>query len=81
MPELMYFFLFLALYLMYAKLEEDHGLARHAMSIYDRATGAVLPEEQNEVSFIVSIFDNLLQAQAIPLRIDVDRFRASRPIL
>ncbi|KAI8608801.1 hypothetical protein BC830DRAFT_915174 [Chytriomyces sp. MP71] len=29
------------LYLMYAKLEEDHGLTRHAMKIYDRATRAV----------------------------------------
>jgi pre-mRNA-splicing factor SYF1 len=26
------------LYLKYAKLEEDHGLVRHAMAIYDRAT-------------------------------------------
>lgn len=34
---------------MYARLEEDHGLARHAMAIYDRATKAVLPEEQFEV--------------------------------
>ncbi|XP_046839668.1 pre-mRNA-splicing factor SYF1-like [Xenia sp. Carnegie-2017] len=38
-----------AFYLMYARLEEDHGLARHAMAIYDRATRAVLPEEQFEV--------------------------------
>ena len=35
--------------MLYAKLEEDHGLARHAMSVYDRATVAVLPEEQYEV--------------------------------
>ena len=35
---------------MYAKLEEEHGLARHAMAVYDRATQAVLPEEQNEVN-------------------------------
>ena len=40
---------FAALYLLYAKLEEDHGLARHAMGVYDRATTAVLPEEQYEV--------------------------------
>ena len=38
-----------ALYLLYAKLEEDHGLARHAMAVYDRATKAVTPEEQFEV--------------------------------
>ena len=37
------------LYLLYAKLEEDHGLARHAMAVYDRATNGVLPEQQNEV--------------------------------
>ena len=39
---------------MYARLEEDHGLARHAMAIYDRATKAVLPEEQFEVRACVS---------------------------
>ena len=44
------------LYLLYAKLEEEHGLARHAMAVYERATTAVLPEEQYEV---VSIFVSL----------------------
>ncbi len=39
-----------ALYLLYAKLEEEHGLARHAMGVYDRATKAVQREEQYEVS-------------------------------
>lgn len=38
-----------ALYLLYAKLEEDYGLARHAMAVYDRATKSVTPEEQCEV--------------------------------
>ncbi|XP_065332050.1 pre-mRNA-splicing factor syf1 homolog [Cloeon dipterum] len=37
------------LYLLYAKLEEEHGLARHAMAVYERATQAVLPEEQFEM--------------------------------
>lgn len=37
------------LFLLYAKVEEDHGLARHAMAIYDRATMGVLPEEQYEM--------------------------------
>ncbi|XP_062128009.1 pre-mRNA-splicing factor syf1 homolog [Drosophila sulfurigaster albostrigata] len=32
-------------YLLYAKLEEEHGLARHAMAVYDRATSAVKVEE------------------------------------
>jgi len=43
------YFSFLAIYLLYAKLEEEHGLARHAMGVYDRATKAVLSEEQYEV--------------------------------
>ncbi|XP_060607021.1 pre-mRNA-splicing factor SYF1-like [Ruditapes philippinarum] len=38
-----------AIFLLYAKLEEEYGLARHAMAVYDRATQAVLPEEQNEM--------------------------------
>lgn len=46
---------FLALYLLYAKLEEEHGLARHAMAVYERATGAVLPEERFEVHSITNI--------------------------
>lgn len=32
-------------YLLYAKLEEEHGLARHAMAVYNRATTAVKQEE------------------------------------
>lgn len=39
----------LGLYLLYAKLEEEYGLARHAMRVYGRSTKAVLPEEQFEV--------------------------------
>ncbi|XP_014203459.1 pre-mRNA-splicing factor SYF1 [Copidosoma floridanum] len=38
-----------ALYLLYAKLEEEHGLSRHAMAVYERATSAVLPEEKFEM--------------------------------
>lgn len=34
---------------MYAKLEEEHGLARHAMSIYNRATKKVSKEEMIDV--------------------------------
>ncbi|XP_024384058.1 uncharacterized protein [Physcomitrium patens] len=36
------------LYLQYAKLEEDHGLARHALAVYERATKAV--EEHEKLS-------------------------------
>ena len=56
----LYFFLS-GFYLMYAKLEEEHGLARHAMTIYERATKAVLPEEQFEVqlryTFLTTFFN------------------------
>ena len=45
----------LAFYLLYAKLEEDYGLARHAMSVYERATKAVLPEEQFDVCHVIYI--------------------------
>jgi pre-mRNA-splicing factor SYF1 len=41
-----------SLYLLYAKVEEEHGLARHAMAVYDRATTAVEPSEQFEVSLV-----------------------------
>ncbi|KAM5170340.1 pre-mRNA-splicing factor SYF1 [Mantella aurantiaca] len=37
------------LFLLYAKLEEEHGLARHAMALYERATQAVEPGEQYEM--------------------------------
>uniref|UniRef100_H2YVK1 Suppressor of forked domain-containing protein n=1 Tax=Ciona savignyi TaxID=51511 RepID=H2YVK1_CIOSA len=37
------------LYLLYAKLEEDYGLSRHAMAVYERATSAVLPEQKHEL--------------------------------
>ncbi|XP_076360546.1 pre-mRNA-splicing factor SYF1 fand [Tachypleus tridentatus] len=38
-----------SIYLLYAKLEEEHGLARHAMAIYDRSTRAVELGEQFEM--------------------------------
>ena len=37
------------LYLMYGNLEEERGLARHAMRIYDRATRAVGDEDRFEM--------------------------------
>ncbi|VDP27891.1 unnamed protein product [Schistosoma curassoni] len=42
-------YVFLALHLLYARLEEQHGLARRAIRIYERATEAVLPEERFEM--------------------------------
>lgn len=38
-----------ALYLLYAQLEEEWGLARHAMAVYDRATRAVEPAQQYDM--------------------------------
>lgn len=38
-----------ALYLLYARLEEEWGLARHAMAVYERATRAVEPSQQHEM--------------------------------
>ena len=37
------------LYLMYGQLEEERGLARHAMRIYERATRAVSDEDRSEM--------------------------------
>lgn len=37
------------LFLMYAQLEEEHGLAKRSMAIYDRATRAVRAEDRMEV--------------------------------
>ncbi|KAL5290155.1 XAB2 family protein [Megaselia abdita] len=39
-------------YLLYAKLEEQHGLARHAMSVYERATTKVKQEEMFDMYLI-----------------------------
>uniref|UniRef100_V9KGE2 Pre-mRNA-splicing factor SYF1 n=2 Tax=Callorhinchus milii TaxID=7868 RepID=V9KGE2_CALMI len=37
------------IYLLYARLEEEYGLARHAMAVYERATAAVERGEQYEM--------------------------------
>lgn len=39
-------------YLLYAKLEEEHGLARHAMAVYERATMKVKEEEMFDLFLI-----------------------------
>merc|ERR1719265_101502 len=41
------------LYMLYAKLEEEHGLARHALAIYNRATKAVLEEDMYDMYSIL----------------------------
>jgi pre-mRNA-splicing factor SYF1 len=44
-----------AIYLMYGNLEEERGLARHAMRIYERATRAVSDEDRSTMfSFYVT---------------------------
>jgi pre-mRNA-splicing factor SYF1 len=42
------------LYFLYAKIEEDYGLAKNAMRIYDRALSIVPPETLNDI-FVVYI--------------------------
>lgn len=37
------------IYMAYARLEEEHGLARHAMAVYDRAVAHVAAEDKLEV--------------------------------
>ncbi|XP_018022210.1 pre-mRNA-splicing factor SYF1 isoform X2 [Hyalella azteca] len=38
-----------ALYLLYANMEEQHGLARHALQVYSRATKSVPPDQKLEL--------------------------------
>ena len=40
---------------MYAKLEEDYGLAKRSMAIYDRATQVIADEDKFEVGPIASL--------------------------
>lgn len=62
-------YVFLALHLLYARLEEQHGLARRAIRIYERATEAVLPEERFEVNPFfdetITLSCNLLDSELI----------------
>jgi pre-mRNA-splicing factor SYF1 len=41
------------LFLMYAQLEEEHGLAKRAMNIYDRAASAVQDADKFDVSILI----------------------------
>jgi len=40
------------IFLMYAKLEEDYGLAKRAMDVYDRGTQSVADEDKFEVCLL-----------------------------
>jgi len=41
-----------SIFLMYAQLEEEHGLAKRAMSIYERATEVVIDEDKFEMFLV-----------------------------
>lgn len=43
--------------MLYAQFEEEHGLMKRAMSVYDRATQVVADEDKFEVCLHVSSFD------------------------
>ena len=45
---------------MYAELEENHGLAKRAMNIYERATQAVSDEDKFEVFVILLLISYAL---------------------
>lgn len=56
------------LYLMYGQLEEEFGLAKRAMNVYDRATRAVEAVDRLEVLFVSSLssrFNLLMQVYDI----------------
>ena len=43
------------IFMMYANFEEEHGLAKRAMSVYDRATSSVADEDKFEVRYSVLV--------------------------
>jgi len=45
-----------ALYLQFAKLEEDYGLAERAMKVYDEATKVVPPNNEKLSACLVNPF-------------------------
>lgn len=55
------------LFLMYAHLEEDFGLAKRSMSIYERATQVVADEDKFEVQCLLSfrLISCLIQTSAL----------------
>lgn len=44
---------------MYAALEEEFGLSRHAMAVYDRATRGVAEEDRYKVKTILFCLDSV----------------------
>lgn len=58
-----------SLFLMYAQLEEEYGLAKRSMSIYERATQSVADEDKFEVGFAY----NYLETSTNSVKTDVYR--------
>jgi len=58
-------------FLMYAQLEEEHGLAKRAMGIYDRAATAVQDDDKMEVSLDVLPVPARTLADGYRLALDV----------
>src|SRR5258708_2904659 len=55
-----------SIFLMYAQLEEEQGLAKRAMSIYDRATQDVADEDKFDVCPL-SLFETETSTNWLPL--------------
>jgi len=47
------------IFLMYTQLEEEYGLAKRAMSIYERATQVVVDEDKFEVGCFLPIVNEV----------------------
>ena len=47
------------IFLMYTQLEEEYGLAKRAMSIYERATQVVVDEDKFEVGCFLLIMNEV----------------------
>lgn len=77
----LYMYFFIALYLLYAKLEEEHGLARHAMSVYERATNAVLPEERFDVKSSFALLYLLYRCVYNEIYVKISGFIFSRCLI
>jgi pre-mRNA-splicing factor SYF1 len=53
------------LYLLYGKLEEEHGLAKRAINVYERATKAVEPVDKFEVCYSVLFFGTMTREEEL----------------
>lgn len=58
------------LYLIYGKLEEEHGLARRAINIYERAT-AKMENSQDLYEFYCLLVEKVRISIYIPLYVEI----------